>query len=448
MPTNDAGNSKKKSAKGAARTTRGTDLEAAAPEREAPTKRGAGFAWLLTPHPGKLRHSAVGRGGTLGKSADATIVVDGPGVAPIHAQVDLLARPGVTDPVTRDGDGLEIFVTDASTPAGTYVGGMRTQRTVLHEGDILRLGSTLAIVVERDIESYEGNVLDEGELVRGPRSRKGWFAIVERACADQRKEGRVVLVSGAVGTGRRTVAARIANAWSGVAPVIEIDLGVERGEGSAAAIKKLVGKAHDKVIRVHAIERATPAEMDALSSRPASASLVATSDVNVPLQPHVASQFEGSTFHRVDIPSIEDRREEIPTMIRARFAKSGVSGHRLSVELYEALTRAAWPGEIAELCAAVDAIAAAHTEEPRLGPEHLVRPLARRGGRMLVVAVANTSANDGERIRAALAAANGSVAAAARSLQLSRQALYREAARLGIDIRRAREPGEGPTSER
>jgi LmbE family N-acetylglucosaminyl deacetylase len=448
MPLNDAGNSKKKSAKGQVRAARGEAPEVVAPEREAPIKRGAGFAWLLTPHAGKLRHTAVGRGGTLGKSPDATMVVDGPGVAPMHAQVDLLARGGVADPVARDGEALEIFVTDSNTPAGTYVGGMRTQRTVLHEGDILRLGSTLAIVVERDIESYEGNILDDGGIVRGPRSRKGWFALVDRACADQRKEGRVVLVSGAAGVGRKTVAARIASAWSGGAPTIDIDLTGERGESSAASIKKLVAKAADKVIVVRAIERATRAEMEAVASRPSSASLVATSDVGVPLQPHIASQFEGSTFHRVDIPSIEDRREEIPMIIRARFAKRDVSGHRLSVELYEALTRAAWPGEVAELCETVDAIAKAHPDDPRLGPEHLVRPLARRGGRMLVVATTATNANDGERIRAALAAANGSVAAAARSLQLSRQALYREAARLGIDIRRTREPGEGPTSER
>ena len=50
-------------------------------------------------------------------------------------------------------------------------------------------------------------------------------------------------------------------------------------------------------------------------------------------------------------------------------------------------------------------------------------------------------ASEADRIRAALVEAKGSVAAAARALHLSRQALYREAARLGIDIRRTREDG-------
>jgi len=145
---------------------------------------------------------------------------------------------------------------------------------------------------------------------------------------------------------------------------------------------------------------------------------------------------------RLSIPSLETRREEIPSMVRAFFERHAMHGARLSTELYEALTRAAWPGEIAELVECVGRIAAAHPDEPRLGPEHLVKPLARRGGRLPGKVEAGGPVSDADRIRQALATHNGSVAGAARALHLSRQALYREAARLGIDIRKSRD-GEG-----
>ena len=44
------------------------------------------------------------------------------------------------------------------------------------------------------------------------------------------------------------------------------------------------------------------------------------------------------------------------------------------------------------------------------------------------------------RLEDALARANGSVASAARALGMSRQAIYREADRLGLDIARRRAP--------
>ena len=106
MPPTDAGVPKKKSSKGPARGARPEPIEAPPPSREPPTKRGAGFAWLLSPHPGKLRFSAVMRGGSLGRAADNAIVVDGPGIAPTHAQVDIIARAGVSDPAARDGENL------------------------------------------------------------------------------------------------------------------------------------------------------------------------------------------------------------------------------------------------------------------------------------------------------------------------------------------------------
>jgi hypothetical protein len=400
------------------------------------SERGPGFVWILAPQPGRIRAVPVAAGGVLGRGEEASLRVDAPGVAPSHAKVELVSK----------GAGLpnEIYVTDNGTPSGTYVSGMRASRTVLAEGDLLRVGSAIALVVDRDVGTYEGAVIEEGGIIRGPRSRRTWWAAFERAAGEPREGRRVAIIAGSPGTGRRAIARRIGEAW-GVSvfgdesrpSAHEVDAsGNEDLEQSVAAA------ANKGCVIVRGLERASDARRGALLralDKRKTVPMIAIVDDATWAVPADLEPLFGS--HRIDLPSIEQRREEIPSIIRHRFEKKGVVGNRLSIELYEAMTRAAWPGEIEEIVDCVDRIATSHTEVPRLGPEHLVRPLARRGGRVQPKPRANDPQSEADRIRAALVEAKGSVAAAARALHLSRQALYREAARLGIDIRRTREDG-------
>jgi len=55
--------------------------------RDPSQDRGAGFVWLLAPHPGRIRACPVSHGGTLGRDEDAALRLDAPGVAPHHARV-------------------------------------------------------------------------------------------------------------------------------------------------------------------------------------------------------------------------------------------------------------------------------------------------------------------------------------------------------------------------
>ncbi len=402
------------------------------------SERGPGFVWLLAPHPGRIRACPVGSGGMLGRGEEATLRIDAPGVSPAHAKVEIVSKgPGLAN---------EIYVTDSGTASGTYVSGMRASRTVLADGDLLRVGGAIALVVERDVGTYDGAVLEEGGIIRGARSRRGYWAAVERASNEPREGRRAVTVAGPPGSGRRCVARRIGDAW-GVSifaeaderePAYQVELTtVARDEDVESAIATAASRG---VVVLRGLERVSEsrraAVVRALEKRKTVPVVAIVDDPSF----SASAELEGVLgAHRVELPSIEQRREEIPSIIRHRFEKRGVTGNRLSIELYEALTRAAWPGEIEEIIDSVDKIVAAHPEVPRLGPEHLVRPLARRGGRVAPSAAATDPQNDADRIRAALVEAKGSVAAAARALHLSRQALYREAARLGIDIRRTRD---------
>src|SRR5271165_1915761 len=114
------------------------------PTREPLPEVTTGLVWLLSPHPGRLRVTPIGHGGTIGREEGAAIRVDAPQVGPLHAKIEL---------VPRATGRPEIFVTDLGHPSGTYVSGMRVQRTVLADGDILRVGSALALVVDRDPQS-------------------------------------------------------------------------------------------------------------------------------------------------------------------------------------------------------------------------------------------------------------------------------------------------------
>lgn len=410
--------------------------------REPSTERGPGFVWLLAPHPGRIRCVPLANGGVLGRGEDASLRIDGPGVAPSHANVEL---------VPKAGGGVEIYVTDNGTSSGTYVSGMRASRTVLADGDLLRCGGAIALLVERDVGSYEGSVLEEGGLVRGPRSRRGWFAALEKAASEPREGRRAAVIAGPPGSGRRSAARRLGEAWGlalfkdpadGAADPHEVD--VELGDDVDAAIAAAAAKG---AVVLRGLDRATDAQRAAVARAlekrrphtPGGAGLPVIAIVDDPSWSAPRELEPALSAHRIEIPSLEQRREEIPSLVRQRFEKRGVAGNRLSIELYEAMTRAAWPGEVRELVECVDRIAVSHPEVPRLGPEHLVRPLARRGGRVQTKTSQQDTQSEAERIRAALNDAKGSVAAAARALHLSRQALYREAARLGIDIRKARD---------
>ena len=129
----------------------------------------------------------------------------------------------------------------------------------------------------------------------------------------------------------------------------------------------------------------------------------------------------------IRLPPLRDRREDIPDLA-AQFLARGGGGKRLSADAMQALLDHGWPGNVREL-------------------EHVIERamLLGRGAEIEVEDLALRARGDAPRleemtleqverylIERALASQGGNVSEAARVLGLSRSALYRRLASLGV----------------
>jgi DNA-binding NtrC family response regulator len=123
----------------------------------------------------------------------------------------------------------------------------------------------------------------------------------------------------------------------------------------------------------------------------------------------------------IQLPPLRDRREDIPEL-----AAAFLEGKRLSAAAMEALLAHPWPGNVRELEHVIEraSLLAASDE---ITPDDLM--LRARAARIEAMTL-----DQAERylIERALAAHGGNVADAARVLGVSRSALYRRLASLGI----------------
>ena len=140
------------------------------------------------------------------------------------------------------------------------------------------------------------------------------------------------------------------------------------------------------------------------------------------------------------VPPLSARRENIPGIVRALARKLHIDPSRLSVEFIERLARADWPAGIPEIEEVLRETAA--TSEGVLDAKSISRPLTRPPSSYPSPPAADDPALARERLVDALAKAGGSIASAARTLGMSRQAVYREAQRLGLEVGKRRSPAK------
>ena len=355
--------------------------------------------------------------GAVVGSASRDAKVEGAGIAPEHARVSVRA----------DGCYLE----DLGSPEGTYVDGVRARRIGLTHGDVVRLGHQLAVFVERDLAIYGGAVSRAGSLVHGPKQRRDWIdPVLELARA-----GSCVCIEGTPGIGKRSLARLAGAVREGAGEIVVVDGRSEVKPSIPAGVRPTtwVVLDADRLPRpqqleiAHAVGRASGVTIIATTSQPLDR---AAGDGKI--APWFASLFSGK---RITIPSLEARREDIPAIVRDIAERRSIAADRIGAPFLEALMRAGWPGGVPQLEATIASAAEAAGEGPRS-----VGPVAGSLSRAAHVKPSLPPATDPSLARArledALARANGSVASAARSLGMSRQAIYREAERLGLDIAR------------
>jgi hypothetical protein len=359
---------------------------------------------------------ALTDGAILGTaSRDARI--EGPGVEAEHARVSVRA------------DGC--YFEDLGSSDGMFVGGVRAKRIGVMHGDVVRLGKRLAVFVERDLAIYSGPPGIAGTLVHGPRQRKDWIdPVLELAQA-----GSCVCIEGPPGVGKRTLARLAAAVREAAGEIVVVDGRADPKPTIAAGIRPStwVVLDADRLPRpqqleiAHAVGRSTGVSIIATTTQPLDR---ATADGHI--APWFASLFSGK---RIAVPSLEARREDIPGIIRSVAERRGIALDRLPADFVEALVRAGWPGGVPQLEATLVAAAEAIPTGPlHLGP--IASSLSRPSRPKPSLPPSTDPSLARARLEDALARANGSVASAARSLGMSRQAIYREADRLGLDIAR------------
>ncbi|MGE0486666.1 MAG: sigma-54-dependent Fis family transcriptional regulator [Gammaproteobacteria bacterium] len=162
-----------------------------------------------------------------------------------------------------------------------------------------------------------------------------------------------------------------------------------------------------------------------------------------------AGQFRMDLFYRVsvtslDLPSLRERRSDILALAghfaREIAAEHGLEQRGLADDALEALLRYDWPGNVRELRNVIESLVLTAGGESLVAadlPAHLRR---RAPAASAVKAAIDTdvpaqslAASESEAIRAAVVAARGNLAGAARALGISKSTLYAKLRRYGHD---------------
>lgn len=378
----------------------------------------AGWGFVLVGLDSPARIVSLMDGAVVGSAArDARI--EGAGVAPEHARIS----------VRSDG----CYIEDMDTPEGTWVNGVRARRIGVMHGDVVRLGRQLAVFVERHLAHYDGVPSRLGGLVLGQKQRRDWIDPVMRLV----ESGSSVCIEGAPGLGKRTLARLAAAVREGVGETQIVD-----GSEEKPIIPTGVRPATWVVLAADRVPRPLQIEIAHSAGRQSGVIVIATTDQPLDraagdgrVASWFASLFSGK---RVTVPALEMRREDLLLIARDIADRHGIRPDRFTPELLEALLRAGWPGGVPELEGAI--VAAAQAPDGPLSMEAIAGSLSRGPRLKPNLPPATDPALARARLEDALARANGSVASAARSLGMSRQAIYREADRLGLDIARRKIP--------
>jgi Response regulator containing CheY-like receiver, AAA-type ATPase, and DNA-binding domains len=155
-------------------------------------------------------------------------------------------------------------------------------------------------------------------------------------------------------------------------------------------------------------------------------------------------QFREDLYYRLSVvaihlPSLEERREDIPLLVRhflARFNERNSRQVTVREEATSLLSRMAWPGNVRELENLIERAAILSTTDEITADdvEHASGAGALRGAKATEEVATTLKGAERQQIVRALREAAGNRSLAARSLGIERKTLYKKARRLGIDL--------------
>jgi DNA-binding NtrC family response regulator len=364
----------------------------------------------------------------VGRDADSDIVVSDPTASFRHCRLE----------PSRDG----LFVRDLGSSNGTFVNGMRVDRALLSSGAVVRVGRTELCVLERDGQRR----LLGTDLVAVSKSMLAMFAEAQRAA----KLPWPALVLGETGSGKEGVAALLhehgprrgkpfvaKNAGGIPVELVESELfGHERGAFTSAVnahrgvfeqadggtlfldeIGELPLSMQARLLRV--LESGELSRVGAESARRVDVRLVCATHRD--LRAMVAlGTFRQDLYFRIaglviEVPPLRERPEDVRALSRHFLVElEGIVGPRvLTAQAMERLCAYAWPGNVRELRNIIRA-AAIDSGAQRIEHTHVLRAIARLGASTCPPTLSD------EELRDAIAANEGNLTAASRSLGLPR----------------------------
>jgi hypothetical protein len=290
------------------------------------------------------------------------------------------------------------------------------------------------VFAEHGLVRYQGRIDLSQPLVIGPRDRSDF---VDPAL-EYARAGQSFVIEGGPALGKRTLAQMAAGQRVEAGPIVTIDGNDSPAEALAEARDQ---QAATWVLpNAERLPRAVQIEIGQILTRIPNSAAIATLESPLDravgdglIAPGFAAVFNG---RRLAIPPLSLRREDIPGIVWSLASKLGISSARISVELIERIARAAWPGGITEIEEVL--LETAQKSPGTLDASSIQRPLSRPPSAYPSLPAADDPALARERLVDALAKANGSIASAARTLGMSRQAVYREAQRLGLEVGKRR----------
>jgi len=411
-------------------------------------------SWYLRwVHPAPRRDTPLGNGLTLGRGGHNDVVLEGDSTSREHART--LVRAGT------------VLLEDLKSRNGTFRNRTPVELAPIVPGSVVRFGEWLAVVVERS-----GEQQPFGELAPGLSGSERLSLPLKKAAAAA-SSALPVLVIGETGTGKELVC-RAIHGWSGRKgrllavnsaaisdSLVDAELfGHEPGAFTGASGRRLglVREADQGSLFLDEVAELSPLAQAKLlrvlqesEVMPVGGSRQQAVDLRVMAATHrdLESMIRRGSFRSdlyarlsgltVELPALRRRREDILPLFSGFAAAALGRVMQYSPRFVEELCCYDWPRNVRELKQCAERLAALHPLEPVWHVRHLLRAcpdLQREQTFDAEPREARVSPRERPRdeVQRALVEARGNIARAARSLQMSRESLYKLIREHGISL--------------